>query len=323
MTRWSTLLLIGTALMLVHTGAALSQSYPDRTIRVVDAFPPGGSTDVPMRIVAERLTHTLGQSVIVDNRPGAGGNIGTEYVVRAAADGYTLLIGSSIIFASSTALNPNLPYNVLGGLEPIIQIGTGGHLLVVNPSLPAKTLQELIALAKSKPGQLNYSSSGVGAGGHLVAELFKSRAGIDLNHVAYRGGAPALLGILSGDVQLGFVSITAGVPHVKSGKLRALGVSSSTPSPLMPDVPPIAKTLPGFEVVASYGIYAPKGTPPYIILRLNEEIRKVLAQEDTRERLAAIGIDAAPTSPQELAVILREEMVKWARVIQDAGIKLQ
>jgi len=321
MIRWATLLLLTFVLSGIESVDA--QTYPTRPIRVVDAFPPGGSTDVPMRIVAERLTQILGESVIVENRPGAGGNIGTEYVVRASPDGYTLLIGSSIIFAASTALHPNLPYNVLSGLTPIVQIGTGGHLLVANPTLSAKSLPDLIALAKAKPGQLTYSSSGVGAGGHLVAELFKSRAGIDLTHVAYRGGSPALVAILSGDVQLGFVSITAGAPQVNAGKLRALGVSSAAPSPLMPSVPPIGATLPGFEVVASYGLYAPKGTPEQVIQRLNAAVREVLTHKETRDRLAAAGIDAAPTSPQELDRILREEMVKWAKVIKDAGIKVE
>lgn len=307
---------------LVGANVAIGQAYPARTVRIVDVFSAGGSTDTVARILAAKLGSSLNQSVIVENRPGAGGKIGTEYVTKAAPDGYTLFLGLSMALSVNAALY-KLPYDTLKDIAPIAGVATGAFVMVSHPSLPATSVKELISLAKAHPGAINFSSSGNGSGGHLFGELLKSRADIKITHVPYNGVVPAVTAVMTGEVSIGLITVASGAQQIKSGRLKALGITSPRRSAIMPNVPTIAESgLPGFEIVATYAMYAPAHTPASVISRLNDALQKAVSESDVRERFAALGIEPSPSSPDEVASKLKEDLAKWGVVIRNAGIRV-
>jgi len=304
-----------------HLPAGLAaQGYPDRPIRMVVPYPPGGAADLIGRILGKKLAEYLGQQVIVDNRPGGGQIIGTEIVAKAAPDGYTLF-QASVTHGINPGLVPKLPYDSVKDFSPISLLATSPLVLVVHPSVPVKSIKELIALAKSRPGQLNYASSGNGSGGHLATELFRDMTHINVVHVPYKGAGPALTDLIAGQVQLMITSPLAAVPYAKNGKLRLLGVSSKKRSPAMPDVPAIAEIVPGYEATLWYAFLAPAGTPGDVISKVNAATQKALASPDVRELFSRSGVDAQGSTPEQLGKHIRDEIEKWRRVIRAAGIK--
>ncbi len=299
---------------------AYAQTYPVKPIRVINPFSPGGSLDLVSRALAKTMTVELGQSVIVDNRPGAGGNIGVEAVAKSPPDGYTLLA-----MQSSLTINPSLqkqvPYDPVRDFEPISKISSYMFFLVVHPSTPVRSVQQLIAFAKARPDELTYASVGIGSGTHLAGELFKSMAGVRMIHVPYKGSGPSIIDLVGGQVASMFGS-TSVLPHVQTKKLVLLGVSGAKRSPFVPNVPTIAESgLPGYEVTAWNALFAPAGTPATIISRLNQLVRQGLAHPDTKAVMEAQGLDATPSTPDELAQLIKSDLVKWPRVIKAAGIK--
>ena len=315
-------LLSGMALMLA-CGAGWAQGYPAKTVRVIVPYPPGGGTDTIARPLAQKLTESFGQQVIIDNRGGAGGNVGMELAARAAPDGYTLVIGLTAQLAVNPALYRKLPYDPVKDYEPITLIGAGAYLLVVHPSLPVKDVKELVALAKARPGQITYASSGNGSGGHLCMELFTTMTGTNFVHVPYKGGGPALVDTLAGQVQVLFTPPVSATQHVQSGRLRALAVSTVRRSAGMPDLPTIAESgVPGYDSGVWYGVLAPAGTPREIVMRVNGDVVKALQQPDFRTMLIANSIDPIGSSPEVLAQFIRIEMAKWAKVVRDADVRV-
>ena len=311
---------IGIALLLLVVVMPASdvsaQIYPSRPIRWIVPFTAGGPGDGVLRIIAPKLSEVLGQQVVVDNRGGANGIVGTEVVKHAAPDGYTLLLASAA-FSINATLYPNLPYDSTNDFAPVSTICFGPGLLVVHPSLPVKTLADLIALAKAKPGSLSYASSGTGAPSHLAIELIKTMTGIDMVHVPYRSMAPGITELLGGHVQLSIPTISVAVPHVKAGKLRALGVTSAQRSPAMPEVPTIAEVgLPGYEASNWYAVLAPARTPAEIVGKINTELNRILQMADVRDRLAFLGLDARGMTPDEFGTFMKTEIAKWAKVIK-------
>ena len=301
---------------------AAAQTYPTKSIRLVVPWPAGGVTDVVARIVGERLSQGLGQSIIVDNKAGATGFIGTEFVARATPDGYTLLL----ITASTHAISPNLfkkmPYDPLKDFETISQLTTAPTILVTYASFPAGSVAELVKIAKAKPGTLNFASFGNGSSAHLAAELFKQATGTDFVHIPYKGAAPAIADLMGGQVTIFFDSIPSALPHVRSGKLKGLAVTGRTRTAAAPDIPTVAETYPGFEITVWQGFGAPAGTPRAIINRLNAELVKVMAMPDIRERLVNLGADPLSTTPQEFAAHIAREKDKWAGVVKTSGITI-
>jgi len=303
---------------------AAAQAYPVRTVRIIDVFPPGGSTDVVARVLAGKIGPVLGQTFVIENRPGAGGNLGAELAAKAAADGYTLLIGLSIGLAASATLYPNLPYDALKDFAPVAGVGTSTYLLVAHPSLPVRSVKEMIALARARPGQLHYASAGTASGAHLTGELLRSRTGIDVVHVPYKGGAPSVTAVMSGETAIGYMSVASSVAQVKAGKLRALGIASPQRSAALPDVPTIAESgFPDFEVAPRVGFYVPTGTSPEIVSRLSAELRKAAAAQDVRERFLSVGVEGTSSTAEELGAMLKAEFAKWAKVIKNAGIRAE
>ncbi len=312
------------ALVPLAASDAWAQGFPTRPVRIIDAFPAGGAGDVIARILSPRLGEALGQTVIVENRPGAGGNIGAEVAAKAPADGHTMFMGVSVVLAPSRSLYANLAYDALRDFMPVARVGTGAYLLASHPSLPVKSVKDVVALARAKPGALNYASGGIGSGQHLAGELFKSRTGSALTHVAYKGGPPAVAAVAAGESEIGFVTVTAGLGQVNAGRLRALGVSSPQRLPTMPNVPTIAESgYPGFEVTPIFGLYVPTGTPKEIIATLNAAVRKTVDNAEVRDRLAAQAVVAGSSTPEELGRSLAEEIAQWAKVIKAAGIKIE
>ncbi len=313
-------LLVGAALGALAAPVA-AQSYPDHVIRLIVPFPPGGGNDTLGRLVAQRLSSTLGQQVIVDNRVGAGGNLGTEQAARAKPDGYTLMLG----FVANMAMTPSLGkvnYDPLTSFAPISMVAQGYQIISVNPAFPAQSIKDLIAMAKAKPGTLNYGSGGSGSPLHLVGELFKLRTGTDIQHIPYKGSPQATTAVLAGETQLVFGSVVATLPFVKTGKLRALAVTSPKRIAAAPDVPTLNELgYPGIEASSWYGLYAPSGTPPAIIARINAEIVKLAQDPDYREQLGKQGQEAISSTPEELARFMRSEFDTWSRVIKTAHIK--
>jgi len=308
----------------VANAATATPGYPSRPIRWVVTFPAGGGTDIVARTLAPKLSEMLGQPFVVDNRGGASGAIGTEIVARAAPDGYTLLFGTSGALGVLPLLASNLPYDPFRDFAAISLLVVIPQLLVVHPSIPANSVKELIALAKAAPGKLNYATSGMGSPNHLANELFNTMTGTVMTHVPYKGAAPGVTDLLGGQVQLMFNPMPALVPHVKSGKLRALGVGGATRSPALPDVPTVAEAgVPGYEYVLWYGFFAPAKTPRPIVTRLNEHIVSILAQPDIAQRLAAQGAEARATTPEEFTRFMRAEVERLSRVIKAAKIKLE
>ena len=299
---------------------AHAQTYPVKPVRIINPFSPGGSLDLVARLLAKSLTGDLGQQFIVENRPGAGGTIGVELVAKSPADGYTLLI-----VQSSITVNPSLqrkvPYDPVKDFEPVSKVSSYMFFVVAHPSLTARSVKDLIALAKARPGQINYASVGVGSGTHLAGELFGHMAGVKLTHIPYKGTGQVMPDILGGQVALTFGS-TSVVPHVKSGKLIALGVTGAKRAPVLPDTPTVDESgLKGYEVTAWNALFAPVGTPPAIVTRLNELTRKNIAQAEAKSVMDAQGLDGDTGTPAELGNLVKRELVKWARVIKIAGIK--
>ena len=319
-TLYACLAIVG-ALSSVAAHAQSSAPYPARPIRIVVPQTPGASTDMTARLIAQRLSPVLGQPVIVENRPGAGSIVGTEIVAKATPDGHTLLV-----VASSIVLNPilqkNLPFDPQRDLALIAQLSSFPNLLVVHPAVPAKTVQELVALAKAKPGTLNYGSAGTATGTHLSAELFKYMTGTDMVHVPYKGGGAAIPALLGGQVQLMFSTTVAALPQVRAGKLRALGVTSAKRTPSAPDVPTIAEAgVPGYDHSAWNGLFAPAKTPRAIISRLNGEVVQILHSPDIKAIFLKEGAESVGNKPEEFAAILKSESMKWTKLVQASGMK--
>lgn len=300
---------------------ATAQNYPSRPIRLVVPFPAGGPADAIARLLAPHLSETWGQQVVVDNRGGASGIIATELVARAVPDGYTL-ISTSSSFTINASLYPKLPYNSRDDFSAITPLAYGPGMVVVHPSVPVRTLPELIALAKAKPRALSYASSGAGSPGHLTFELIKRMSGIEVAHIPYKGMAPGLVDLLAGQVQAAIPTISAALPHVKSGRLRALAVTSRQRWRTVPDLPTVAESaLPGFESVLWYGILGPARTPAPIVAKINAESAAIMQRADVRERLDAAGMDAMKMSAGEYAAYINSEIDKWAKVVKESGAK--
>ncbi len=318
---------IGWALLAVLSAApgsiALAQTYPSKPIRIVVPFPPGGPADILARIIGQNLAESWGQQAVIDNRAGAGGNIGSDMVAKALPDGYTLLMGFVGTHAINASLYSTMPYDNVKDFEPVSLVAMVTIILVVHPSIPANSVKELIVLARSRPGQLTFGSPGNGTPQHLAGELFNTMAGVKMVHIPYKGAVPALTDLLGGRVSLIFSSMPPALPHVKAGKLRALAVTSARRSSAAPDVPTIAESgLPGYEVINWYGILVPAGTPKEIVARLNAEILRILNVPDVKERLAAQGAETFSSTPQEFAAYIRKETQKWAKVVKYSGARL-
>jgi tripartite-type tricarboxylate transporter receptor subunit TctC len=298
-------------------------SYPTHPVTLVVAFTPGGPSDVLARIVGQGLEKVLHQPVVIENRPGGSGNIAAEYVARAAPDGYVLLMGNNGILATNNSLFKNLKYDGVRDFAPISMVGTQPNILVVHPSVPAHSVAELIALAKKEPGKLNYGNSGFGAAAHLSAELFKSEAHVNLIGINYKGAAPALQDVIAGRVQVMFATSASVMGHIRARLVRPLAVTTAQRFSLLPDLPTVAETLPGFDATTWHGLVAPAGTPPDVIETLHRATIAALADPATRQRLADLGVEIAGTSPQEFAAYIKREIPKWAAVIKAAGAKME
>ena len=310
---------------IVCAGAVHAQDYPARPVQIVVPFSAGGAVDAVGRLMAQKLSERLGKPVVVDNKPGASGNIGAQGVARAPADGYTLLMAAVTNYAINAPLQPaQVTYNLEKDLVPVAIVGNVPLMLVVNPSLPASNLQQFIQLAKGKPGQLTFASSGNGSTEHLAGELFKKLADVDMLHVPYKGGAPAVADVMGGQVSAMVATTPNVLPNVKANRLRALVIAMPARNSQAPDVPTAAEAgLPGFEVASVYGILAPAGTPAPIIAKLSTELNAILQMPDTLERLQQIGVEASYAAPADATRRIRNEFVKWAKVIQDANIKVE
>lgn len=311
-----------TSLLLLCVSAAHAQQYPTKPIRILVGFAAGGPSDVGARTIAQKLTEKWGQPVIVDFRPGAAGNIATELAAKAPPDGYTLL-SAAFAHAVNPSLYSKLPFSAEKDFVPILMFASVSNLLVAHPSLPVRSVKDLIALAKSRPEQLTVGSAGVGTSSHLSGELLKMMAGIKLTHVPYKGLAPAHVDTIGGQLSLLFDGIVTGVPAAKSGRLRALGVTSPTRWQGAPDIPSIAEALPGFDVRGWYGLLAPAGTPREIIQRINTETARAIREPDARERLYSIGSEPLANTPEEFAAFIQNEMAKWAKVVKAVGVKME
>jgi tripartite-type tricarboxylate transporter receptor subunit TctC len=300
---------------------AAAQPYPAKPIRFIVPFPPGGSADILARAIGQKAGEGLGQSLIIENRPGAGTAIGAEALAKSAPDGYAIMIGTVSSHAINPALNPKLPFDPVRDFTPVSLVASIPFAMIVHPSVPAKTVDEFVALARAKPGTLNYSSAGSGTSNHLAGELLKSMAGIDIVHVPYKGSAPALNDLISGQVSLMFDLVLTAAPHVKSGAARGLAVTGAKRSSVLPDLPTVAESIPGYEVSAWFGIFAPAGVPQPAVQRLNAEFVKTLREPDLRQRLASQGAEPITSTPEEFAAYLRSEIDKWAQVVKAAGMK--
>lgn len=314
-----------TLLPLLMTSLALpvsaQQQYPQRAIRMVVGFPAGGPTDIVSRLMAPKMAEALGQQVIVDNRGGAGGMIATEQVAKAAPDGYTILMGTIGGIAVAMSLNPNRGYDTLRDLAPITQSVTVTSILVTHPSVPAKNVKELLALARAKPGSLNYGTSGNGTITHLAGELLKYMGKVSITHVPYKGGSPALTALVSGEVDLTYENSLIITPHIKSGRVKALAVTGAKRSALFPDLPTIAETLPGYSASGWYGLLAPAAVPKPIIARLHAEAVKALRVPDVIEKLSSQGAEPVGNTPEEFTAFVRSEIEKWAKLVKAANMR--
>jgi len=310
------------AAALVAPGEAPAQGYPTKSIRLVAPSTPGDAPDVIARLVAERLSAALGQQVVVENRPGAGGVVGSEIVAKSAPDGYTLIMGNAGSHGINAAVYSKLPYDILKDFAPVSQIAVAPNIFVVNPGLPVTTIPEFIAYAKARPGQLSYASGGNGSSSHMSMELLKSMAGIDVVHVPYKGSTPALTDVISGQDAVMSVNMPPAVPHVKSGRLRALAVTTRSRTPSMPDLPTVAESLPGYETVAWFGVLAPAGTPKDVVNRLSMEIAKIARSPDMRERLEGMGAEPVGSTPEEFGAVMARDIAKWTALAKSVGIKI-
>jgi tripartite-type tricarboxylate transporter receptor subunit TctC len=299
---------------------APAQTYPDKPIRLVVPFPAGGTTDILARAVGQKLGEHLGQQVVVDNKPGAGGNIGSDIVAKSAPDGYTLVMGTVGTHAINASLYKKMPYDHIKDFVPVSLVALVPNILVVHPSVPANSVKELIAYAKANPGKLNFASSGNGTSIHLSGELFKTTAGVEMTHVPYKGSAPAVTDLLGGQVQLMFDNMPSALPHVKAGKLKALGVTTAKRFPAAPDIPTIAEAgVPGYEASSWFGVLAPAGTPKEIVNKLSSEIAKILQTPEIKERLLSQGAEPVGNTPDQFAAFIKAETAKWAKVVKESG----
>jgi len=303
---------------------AVAQQYPNRPIRFVVPFAPGGSTDTLARTLGQKLTDALQQQVVVDNRAGANGNIGMEIVARAAPDGYSIVLGYIANLGIGPGLYARLPFDPVRDYAPITQLATSPNILVAHPSLPVKSFRELIAYARANPGKLNYASASVASIGHLTGELLNHSAGIHMVHVPYKGSGQAVIDLLGGQVQTMFSGMSSVMQHIKAGKLRALAVTGAQRSPAVPDVPTIAESgFPGFEATAWYGVLAPAGTPKPVVTRLHGELVRALALPDVKERLNGVGFELVGGTPEEFAALIKSEITKWTKVVRAAKIRAE
>ena len=315
----------GTCLLLLSLAAAIGcaqQAYPTKTIRYVVPFPAGGPLDIVARALGQELTRSLGQPVIIDNRPGAGGNIGAEFVAKSPPDGHTILMGAVSTHAINVTLYSKLPYDPIRDFAPITLITSVPNVLVVHPSIPARNVQELISVARAHPGQLNFASGSTGSAGHLAGELFKTMAHVDMVHIPYKGAAPAVVDLIGGHVSLMFDNLASALPNIKAGRVRALAVTTLKRSPMIPELPTISESgLRGFDVSTWFGIFAPAGTPNEIVNRLHTEIVRVLRTHDMKERLAILGAEPVGNRPEEFAAFVKAEIPKYAQVIRASGAR--
>jgi tripartite-type tricarboxylate transporter receptor subunit TctC len=320
LTRRSALTLAAGAAMGVLPRPAVAQSYPTQTVRIVVPWAPGGSTDILARIVAEHLRQALGQAVIVENKPGASGNIGSDIVAKAAPDGHTILFGSMSTHAMNHALFSAMPFNGVEDFSPIALLAFVTNTMVINPAVPAKTVAEFVAYAKANPGRIAYASAGAGSTNHLCAALFEKMAGVQMVHVPYRGGAPAVLDTVANQTQLLFSAGTQTLEHVKAGKLTLLGVTEGKRAAVLPDVPTVAETIPGYEMAVWYGAFGPRGMTKELVTRLNGEINRILFLPEVKKKMADIAVEVANASPEDLAHALRADAEKWGKLIKELGI---
>lgn len=312
---------VATLLLTLIAGAAAAQDYPNRAIRMIVTFPPGGGADIVARAIAPSLIEQLGQQVVIDNRPGGSGIIGLELAAKSPPDGHTLVVGITGTLAINPSLFPKLPYDPIRDFAPVSLVAVGPNILVVHPSVPVRSVQELIAFAKQRPGKLSYASSGTGGAPHLAGELFKYMAGVDIVHIPYKGAAPATTDVLGGHVPMMFAGMGAAMPHIESGKLRPMGVAGPRRSSRLPAVPAIAEFLPGYSAETWFGVLAPRGTVPAIVGRLNTAIKTAASRRDVKEQLQSGGYEVLLNTPAEFADYIALEVKKWAKVIKSAGIK--
>jgi tripartite-type tricarboxylate transporter receptor subunit TctC len=302
---------------------AFTQSFPAKTARIVVPFPPGGPLDATGRLLAQQLSERWGQSIVVENKPGAGGNIGADYVAKSAPDGYTIVMGALSTHAVNPSLYAKMPYDAQKDFAPITLVAITPNVLVVNPALPVDSVRALIAYAKARPGKLSFGSGSIGSAGHLAGELFKIDAGVDIVHVPYKGAAPAMQALLAGDTQLMFDNLANAMAQVKAGKLRALAVTTAERSKLAPELPTMAESgLQGFDISTWFGLFAPAGTPPDVVAKWNADVTRILTAPDMRDRLLAQGAEPAPDSPADFARFIAAEAAKYARIVRTSGAKV-
>jgi len=303
---------------------SFAQSFPEKPIRFVVGFTPGGPSDILARALGQKLGERWSQQVVIENRPGAGGNVAAEAVAKSAPDGYTWLLGNNSILATNQSLYRSLGYDPVKDFAPVSLVAVQPNILVVNPQVPARSVAELITLAKKNPGKLNYASSGSGAAAHLAGELFKTMTGVDMVHVPYKGAQPALTDVIAGQVQLMFATSASVIPFIQAGRLRALAVTTARRSASVPDLPTVAEAgVPGFEAITWHGVVVPAATPAPLVERLNRDIVSALAQPDLRERLAALGAEVRAGTPSEFADYIASEIPKWSKVVRDSGARIE
>ena len=308
---------------LLWSGASrAADPYPSKVITILVPQTPGGANDIIGRALAQKLSGAIGAPVIVENKPGAGGNVGTTYVARQPKDGYTLLLNAQSVQTINPFLYRNISFDPVKDFEPIMVVGVAPYLLAVNPSLPVRNLNELVALAKAQPGKINYASSGNGTVNHLLGEMLKVAAGVDMVHVPYRGVAPAATDVVAGLVPVTFGSFPGLMPFVRSGQLRALAVCTEKRTQLAPDLPTMAETIPGLFANAWYGLFAPAGTPREIIAKVHSEVAKLLEGTDMKERFAGLGVEPAPSTPDQLARLIREDLLRWGKIVKESNARL-
>src|SRR6266851_4919132 len=311
----------GLATLKAHV--AFAETYPTKPVSLIVPWAPGGSTDILARIVGQHLYQSMGQPIVIENRTGAAGNIGTSAVARAPADGYTLLFNTMSVHTMNHALFATMPFDGVKDFSPISLLAYVTNTMVVHPSVPARTVAEFIAYAKQNPGKINYASAGPGSTNHLCAALFEKMAGVEMVHVPYRGGAPAVADTVGGQTQLFFTAGTQSLEHVKAGKLRLLAVTEGKRSALLPDIPTVAETLPGYEMAVWYGAFGPAGMPKEIVAKLNREINRILFLPDVKKRMDEIAVEVARATPEELGEMTRRDAEKWGKVIKDLGVPAQ
>ena len=313
---------LGSLLCLVHTAPASSQGYPVKPVRIIVPYAPGGSTDVLFRIFAPRLTEVLGQQAVIDNRPGAASTIGLDMVAKSPPDGYTVGV-ANIAYGANPSIYKKMPFDAEKDLAPVGLVSIVTMVLSVHPSIPVKSVKEFLTLAKSKPGSLAYSSAGNGSANHLATARFAHMAGLNLQHVPYKGGGPAVIAIVSGEVSTLFATIPSAIHHFKTGKLRPLGVSSAKRNAALPELPTVAEAgVPGYEAIEWQGLMVPTGTPREVIMRLNQAFAKVAAMPEVKEKVAALGSDLTPSTPEEFDAFVKRELSVWSKVVRDVGIKI-